>query len=61
MEKTKVQVVSKKKTIPICNIELDGQQLEQVSQFDYLGSMITSDCKCDKEINRKIFFYNPLK
>ena len=53
-KKTEVQVISKRKTMPICNIELDGQQKEKVSQFDYLGSMITSDCKCNKEINRRI-------
>ena len=53
-KKTKIQVISKKKVIPICNIVLDGQELEQVYQFDYLGSLITSDSSCEKEIKRRI-------
>jgi len=33
---------------------IDGQLLEQVQQFRYLGSLITEDGYCDKEIRRRI-------
>ena len=40
--------------IPPCNISLDNKKIEQVSQFDYLGSLITSDVRSEKEIKRRI-------
>ena len=33
---------------------LDGKPLNQVEHFNYLGSYISWDGKCDKEINRRI-------
>ena len=45
-------VLSKKSDIPSSDIFLDGEKLEQTNQFDYLGSLVTSDCRCDKEIRR---------
>ena len=33
-------------------ISIDGNVLEQVGKFCYLGSMITSDAKCHVEIRR---------
>jgi len=53
-KKTKVMVLSKRPNTPRCDIFLDGEKLEQTDQFDYLGSLITSDCRCDKEIKRRI-------
>ena len=53
-KKTKIMVLSKKSDIPSSDIFLDGEKLEQTNQFDYLGSLITSDCRCDKEIRRRI-------
>ena len=47
-------VLSKKSDIPSSDIFLDGEKLEQTNQFDYLGSFVTSDCRCDKEIRRRI-------
>jgi len=35
-------------------IYIDGQLLEQVQQFRYLGSLITEDGYCDKEIRSRI-------
>ena len=52
--KTKTIVISKKKEIPNVNIELDGQEVEQVSKFVYLGELITENGKCEEEIHRRI-------
>jgi len=40
----------------------DGQQVEQVSQFRYLGSLISEDGYCTKEIGdgKKVFMENSL-
>jgi len=35
-------------------ISIDGQQIEQVSQFECLGSTISDDGYCDKEIKSRI-------
>jgi len=35
-------------------ITINGIKLEQVSQFCYLGSVITKDCRCHTEIKRRI-------
>jgi hypothetical protein len=47
-------VISKSHVTPVCNIFLDNAQIKQVSRFVYLGSLITSDGKCDEEIKRRI-------
>ena len=47
-------VISNKKEIPNLKIELDGQEVEQVSKFVYLGELITENCKCEEEIRRRI-------
>ena len=36
------------------NTDKDGKPLNQVEHFNYLGSYISWDGKCDKEINRRI-------
>ena len=53
-KKTKIMVISKKKENPKIKICINNEELVQVEQFEYLGSMITSDCRCDKEIKRRI-------
>ena len=35
-------------------IKVNGQNLEQVGQFKYLGSMITEDMRCQKEVSIRI-------
>jgi len=40
-------------TLP-CNVTVNGDKLEQVDQFSYLGSLITQDSRCDKEVKRRI-------
>ena len=54
VKKTKTMIISKKAVVPRVNIELDGQVLEQVSCFTYLGQTISEDGKCDEEIKRRI-------
>ena len=39
-------------------IYVDGQQVEQVSQFRYLGSLISEDGYCTKEIRSRIEMAN---
>ena len=51
--KTKCLVVSKKSS-PKCNLKLKEQIIKQVSSFNYLGSMITEDARCETEIKRRI-------
>ena len=52
--KTKIMVLSKNTEIPYSNIFLEGEKLDQVNHFNYLGSLVTSDCRCDREIRRRI-------
>jgi Reverse transcriptase (RNA-dependent DNA polymerase)/Endonuclease/Exonuclease/phosphatase family len=51
--KTKVMRVSKGKAKKI-KITLNGEKLEQVEKFCYLGSMVTEDARCRVEIKRRI-------
>ena len=52
--KSFVMVFSKKADNPNCNIDVRGDILRQVKEFQYLGSWVTSDGKSDKEIKRRI-------
>src|SRR6218665_1154031 len=38
----------------VINITIDGEILEQVEQFSYLGALITSDGRCETEIKTRI-------
>lgn len=53
MDKTKVLVASKTNA-PRVRIEARGRRIEQVEKFSYLGSLITEDCRCEKEIKTRI-------
>ena len=50
---TKYLVVSKKET-PTCKLKIGDVILYQVEKFEYLGSMISENGKCDTEIPQKI-------
>ena len=50
MDKTKTMTLNGK----ICNIMLQGSILEQVDTFQYLGSLITEDEECSKDIRGKL-------
>ena len=41
-------------TTPTCHIEVQGNILKQVQSFIYLGCLISSDARCEKEIRRRI-------
>ena len=43
-----------KSPIPTCQIKVHGKPLEQVNSFVYLGSVFTSDGRCEKEVKRRI-------
>ncbi len=47
-------VVSKKPNSTKINIAIDGEQIEQVTSYVYLGSLITDDGRSEKEIKRRI-------
>ena len=47
-------VISKKNCTPACNIVMNGTVLKQVHKFNYLGSLITSDCRCINEIKSRM-------
>ena len=54
IKKTKTMVVSKKPNSPKINIAIDGEQIEQVASYMYLGGLITEDGRSEKEIKRRI-------
>ena len=39
---------------PITSWEINGETVETVSDFIFLGSKITSDCDCSHEIKRRL-------
>ena len=47
-------VVSTKPNSPKINIAIDGQQIEQVTSYMYLGSLITEYGRCEKYTKRRI-------
>ena len=47
-------VFSKSITTPTCHIDVHGNILEQVQSFIYVGSLFSSDARCEKEIRRRI-------
>ena len=53
IKKTKTMVVSKQQGIKI-EILVDGQRLEQVKKFKYLGALLTEDGRCTDEIKVRI-------
>jgi len=49
-KKTKCMVISKSETPPTCTLKLGDIKTEQVDNFNYLGSVVTSNGRCKKEI-----------
>ena len=54
IRKTKSMLFSKQKEIPPISIVVNGQTVEQVKHFQYLGALVTEDGKCESEIKRRI-------
>jgi len=53
-KKTKTMVFSKKQETPQISIKIDDKIIEQVDSFQYLGSTVTQDGRCEREIKRRI-------
>src|SRR6218665_2539867 len=53
IKKTKVLKISKGKETMV-RINIGGTEIEQVKEFCYLGSLITTDAKCHREIRRRL-------
>ena len=54
IRKTKVMKVSKTANGRPLQIYINGDQIETVEKFAYLGSIITNDGRCENEIKRRI-------
>jgi hypothetical protein len=52
VEKTKILRISRQPSL--IKIMIDKKQLENVEYFNYLGSMITNDARCTREIKSRI-------
>ena len=50
IQKTKIMASG-----PITSWEIDGETMETVSDFIFLGSKITADGDCSRDINRHLF------
>ena len=51
IQKTKIMVSN-----PITSWQIDGETMETVTDFIYLGSRITADGDCSHEIKRRLLF-----
>ena len=40
---------------PITSWQIDGEKMETVTDFIFLGSKITADCDCNPEIKKHLF------
>jgi hypothetical protein len=54
LKKTECMVISKYENPMDCGITLKGTLIKQVKNFKYLGTLITNDGKCNKEIKARI-------
>ncbi len=50
-EKTESLVSTKKKVTPLCTLKVKNQAINQVSSFNYMGSIISEDARFVKEIH----------
>ena len=53
-KKTKVMVVSKKKITPSLNIKVEGDVLDQVREYKYLGTWVNQKAESTNEVKRRI-------
>ena len=47
-------VLSRNKDIPKLKLLINGNEIEQVKSFQYLGALVTEDGRCECELNRRI-------
>ena len=53
-KKRKTMIITKKDDKPSISTTIDGTNIEQVTNFPYLGQKITEDGRCREEIKRRI-------
>ena len=53
-KKTEVIVITRKDESPRTNIVIEGNLVQQVDKFNYPGSMISCNGRCEEEIKRRI-------
>lgn len=46
--------ITKRKEMPICKIVINGAEIKQVKQFEYLGRIIRSNDRSDPDIKTRI-------
>ena len=51
--KSFTMVFSKSEVGPTCKITVHGNTLEQVDRFVYLGSLFTSDGRCEQDVRQR--------
>src|SRR5215469_1555655 len=54
ISKTEVMVISRAVRNPKVNIRIEDNLVKQVSRFNYLGSLINEDGRCEDEIRKRI-------
>ena len=54
VKKIQYIIISKKQTIPTCNVYIYGKRITPVKNFNYLESTVTSNGKCDEGIKKRI-------
>ncbi|GBP77837.1 hypothetical protein EVAR_34380_1 [Eumeta japonica] len=52
--KTKVMVFERDESTTECDIIIEGEKVEQVKEFVYLGSLFTNNGKHDRGIERRV-------
>ena len=53
-KKKKSMVLSRNKDIPKLKLLINGNEIEQVKSFQYLGALVTEDGRCECELDRRI-------
>ena len=54
VKKSECMVIKKEKEKTQCKVKIGDEEIKRVEKFNYLGSLITSDGKCDTEIKKRI-------
>ena len=52
--KTECMVVTKRNEARDCPIKINQETIRKVEEFQYLGSLMTTDARCDKEVKKRI-------
>ncbi|GBP10785.1 hypothetical protein EVAR_6332_1 [Eumeta japonica] len=60
VDKTKVMVFERGESTTECDILIEGEKVEQVTEFVYLGSLFANDAKHDRDIERRMNTGNKL-